>query len=318
LRGREWAIASLGAGAGLNAVKILLFGALLEGDRTYASGAFDPNETAALFVVGLPMMLHVAVTRRGVWRYAGGAMALMLAVAIVKTGSRGGFLGLSGLFIWLTATAPRKRRGQYVLGVLGCVVAFAAAADEATWKRFLSTFATEEDYNFTVRDGRIETWKRGVGYMITHPVLGVGVSAFPIADGTLSGKQNEGRGIKYNAAHNSFVEIGAELGFPGLIAFVTAWVMSMMAFLRLMRLGARGLAPPEDANFAACMAAGLVGWGMTSIFLSLAFHAVTLLLLACGSAAAVLLRRNASRLRDLRGDRLAAKWAGPRSARINA
>jgi len=86
--------------------------------------------------------------------------------------------------------------------------AFALFASAETWERLVSLGNSSEDYNYTSRDGRIEVWKRGVGYMVQNPVLGVGADAFFVADGTISGKENLGFGIKYSAAHNSVVQVG--------------------------------------------------------------------------------------------------------------
>jgi len=75
----------------------------------------------------------------------------------------------------------------------------------------------EEDYNRTAEEGRVKIWKRGIGYMMLHPVFGVGAANFPVAEGTISplaGRTEVGLGVKWGAAHDSFVQIGAELGIP--------------------------------------------------------------------------------------------------------
>src|SRR2546426_7538451 len=40
--------------------------------------------------------------------------------------------------------------------------------------------------NFTEESGRIEVWRRGVGYMLQSPILGVGPDNFQTAEGRLS------------------------------------------------------------------------------------------------------------------------------------
>ena len=72
-------------------------------------------------------------------------------------------------------------------------------------------------------EGRIQIWQRGMGYMLDHPLLGVGAGNFPTAEGTISSiarNTPSWKGVRWSAAHNSFVEIGAELGVPGLILFL--------------------------------------------------------------------------------------------------
>ena len=51
--------------------------------------------------------------------------------------------------------------------------------------------------------------------MLENPLLGVGAGAFEVAEGSL----HQGVG-KWNAPHNSFIQVGAELGVGGLVLFV--------------------------------------------------------------------------------------------------
>lgn len=81
-------------------------------------------------------------------------------------------------------------------------------------------------------------WGRGMGYMADNPILGVGANAFPIAEGMISEiseRQRYGIGLKWSAAHNSFVQIGAELGVPGLLAFVFLLYSGITAAWRVGR-----------------------------------------------------------------------------------
>jgi len=61
-----------------------------------------------------------------------------------------------------------------------------------------------------------------MGYMVARPFLGVGANAFPQAEGRFSAygreRQAAGRGVRWAAAHNSFVQVGAEPGVSGLLA----------------------------------------------------------------------------------------------------
>mgnify|MGYP001611531208 CR=1 FL=1 len=86
---------------------------------------------------------------------------------------------------------------------------------EAYYERISSIFDTSSNYNYNTPGGRLALWKRGIDMMIDNPLLGVGVNAFIAADGTFYANE----GSRWNTAHNSFVQIGAELGFPGLLAF---------------------------------------------------------------------------------------------------
>jgi len=75
------------------------------------------------------------------------------------------------------------------------------------------------------RDRRKEVAIRGLGYMMRNPLTGIGVDNFAKAEGLLSDRAIEFKegasdvGVKWSAAHNSFIEAAAEMGIPGLILF---------------------------------------------------------------------------------------------------
>ena len=103
----------------------------------------------------------------------------------------------------------------------------------------MGTIMSDADYNRNDESGRMQIWQRGVGYMLRYPILGVGPGNFQTAEGTLSPfaqRQQFGVGVRWNAAHNSFVQVGAELGLPGLILFVA---IIATAFRALRRSGRR-------------------------------------------------------------------------------
>lgn len=245
--------------------------------RFYVGAALDPNESGLLFLVAIPFALHLAGPKGwGSWLWYG--TAFVLVGGIVKTGSRGAFLGLTILGMWLVYQA-RAKRAPYILALIGGVAVFELAANDATWQRLASIVRPTADYNYTDREGRIEVWKRGLGYLATHPVLGVGLHNFSIAEGMLSGKENEGYGIKYSAAHNSFIEIGAELGILGLTAFIGVLWTAAAGCWRIRRRGRHQrdgpVMPESEMRIAGTGVSALVALVVASSFLSFAYHPVT-------------------------------------------
>jgi O-antigen ligase len=64
-------------------------------------------------------------------------------------------------------------------------------------------------------EARWNIWMTGLRIMVENPLVGVGAGAFEVAEGMTHG------GIgKWDAAHNSFIHVGAELGFGGLALFL--------------------------------------------------------------------------------------------------
>src|SRR5207245_416927 len=142
--------------------------------------------------------------------------------------------------------------------------------------------------NRTGETGRLQIWQRGIGYMFTHPVLGVGAYNFGVAEGTISPLarlQEYNIGVPWSAAHNSFVQVGAELGIPGLLLLLTAIASALATLRRAARAKPRGPAGPRPPPpLAQALMGSFIGFVVGGFFLSLAYSDMfyTLLGLAAG------------------------------------
>ncbi|HEV2752163.1 MAG TPA: O-antigen ligase family protein [Gemmatimonadales bacterium] len=259
------------------------------GDRWRLAGLYyyDANEFGTLAVMCLPLAVYFLVRPGPLWRRLVSAGALVaLLVGFIWTGSRGGFLALLGVgaFLLLRYTAIRARWRILITSVLALL--FAATASDKYWESMRTMLQPKDDYNLTDDAGRVQVWKRGLGYMMQHPVFGVGAGNFPTAEGTLSplaANADVGRPVKWSVAHNSFLQIGAELGLPGLIFFLGMLVSAFGALRAVQRTSAvgvpRGRSPPARA-LAQALAAALVGYIVGGFFLALAYHELLYTLIA--------------------------------------
>ncbi|MES2177451.1 MAG: O-antigen ligase family protein [Gemmatimonadota bacterium] len=239
---------------------------------------YDANDLAMMVVLTIPIAVYFL--RSGVkpmQRVASLGCFAIFALVVARTGSRGGFLGLIAvvgvLLVGFRAIPVRVRFGS-VAAIGSLLVIFAGPT---YWEMMGTILNPKEDYNANVESGRVMVWQRGMGYLAGHPMTGVGVDGFPIAEGTISEmaeRQSRGQGVKWSAAHNSFVQVAAELGIPGIIGFLiflyhlfkTCWVVA-----RSKR--------PDDAvtlrerAFAEAMFATMVGYVVAGFFLSQAYAA---------------------------------------------
>jgi O-antigen ligase len=253
-------------------------------ERPYIGIGLDPNESAALFVLAFPFAVALG-SARGRTRWLGFAIAGVLAAGVVKTGSRGGVIGLAIVAMMLIARAGPRRRLTYLTVVAICGIGVALTANDTLIERMSTIAQPREDYNVTDREGRLQVWTRGLGYMATHPLLGIGLANFETAEGVLSGKLNQGSGVRYTAAHNAFVQIGAELGVFGLLAFVVALWSAAQGCRHVLRAAKRdhGLHPrlaDDESRLAGAVLCALIGVATTGFFLSLAYHWILLFALA--------------------------------------
>lgn len=180
--------------------------------------AYDANENAMLFVIAIPLVFWKIVELKGWKSLFMVGIFILLVVGIMETKSRGGFLGLTVVTL-VSLFQYKKFRKIGILRIVAVLalllmVMYMRGGSEYT-ERIASIFDQEQNYNYTAEQGRIQVWMRGVDMLLSNPVFGVGANAYIAADGLLY----ENTGGRFQAAHNSFVQVGAELGFPGLILF---------------------------------------------------------------------------------------------------
>ena len=244
---------------------------------------YDANDFATFAVTAMPLALFVLHRARAAsHRVLGGAALAVLTLAFVWTGSRGGFIALLavvGFIIYgYRAIALRWRVGATALVALVVL----ATASERYWTQ-MGTILSDSDYNRSDESGRMQIWKRGVGYMLQFPVFGVGPNNFGAAEGRLSPfaeREQFGRGVRWNAAHNSYVQVGAELGVTGLVLFVSVLVSAFVTLCRSRRAARDG----ASLELTQAITASLVGFVVGAIFLSLAYSEILFTLLALAVA----------------------------------
>lgn len=240
---------------------------------TGGAGSYDPNDLGLVTVCTIPICVYMM--RREAPRFdriVAFVAVILLLIATVMTGSRGGFLALVAVagYALLAFRAVKLSRRLTILALAG--TALVGVGGAAYMDRIATLADPTEDYNWSgqAESGRIEIWKRGLRYIAQHPVLGVGVDAFFIAEGNSPealARRAQGAGFKWSAAHNSYIQIGAELGVIGLLSFVTLLVMAFRETRRIARMAARR----EDRLLAQCFGALLVGYVIAAAFLSQAY-----------------------------------------------
>jgi O-antigen ligase len=188
-----------------------------------------------------------------------------------------------------------------MFAALGGIVLVAALGSDKYWTQISTIAHPEGDYNWTDPVGRKAVWERGLGYVEQHPLVGVGVKAYPIAEGTLSdigrSLSAQGKGFKWSVAHNSFLETAAELGIPGLIVFVAFFVVAIRTLMRVKP--GRRYGPwisTRETAIAQMLVGALVGFAVAGIFVSAEYFSYLyfLLGLVIGFDKILRLRRDAA------------------------
>jgi O-antigen ligase len=239
---------------------------------------YDANDFATLAVTTIPCGLYfLHAARGGVARLLAAVTLTVLTVAFVRAGSRGGFIALIVAAVFMLVRYPTIPPRWRLTGAALVALVLLGTATDQYWTQ-MGTILSDTDYNLTEENGRLQIWRRGVGYMFQYPIFGIGPDNFGVAEGTLSPlavRQQFGIGVRWNAPHNTFVQVGAELGIPGLALFVA---MIASAFVALRRSAARGT--PGGAQLTPALTASLLSFVVGSFFLSLAYSDMLYMLVA--------------------------------------
>lgn len=228
-------------------------------ERAAGQGFFsNPNELAMALNLLLPFAVVLGLMSKGVRRLAYFACALILSFGIMVSFSRGGFLGLvalGGVILW---KAGRGKRAMTVVAGLVLCCAFVVAMPSGYSDRLFTILHTQNDQTHSAQE-RQELFGRAVEVIMYHPVIGIGVGNFGIYS------------IRDKVAHNAYLEIAAELGVMGFIAYMVLIFSPLRTLRRIERESYSSRAGPG-------------GWSereRETYFLSIGLQAVLVAYMVC-------------------------------------
>jgi O-antigen ligase len=102
-------------------------------------------------------------------------------------------------------------------------------------------------------EGRLETYKATLRMIADHPWLGTGQGSFAYAFPIYRSSNASVLGI-WNIAHNTLLEIAADMGIPIALLVVAAWLAIFAALIRGVLVRRRGILVPAAALAVALLA----------------------------------------------------------------
>jgi O-antigen ligase len=207
------------------------------GTRFYraALGFGQPNALGLFLAMCVPLAAHEAGRTRGAARAAAIAALVLITLGLIGTFSRGSWLSL----LAGTGALLLVRSGRYALRVWLVAVVAAVLADIISGGALRDTVArTIDDW---VIEQRIGLMLSGVLMFLDYPLAGVGPGGY--ADHVLQyGAWIPGFEDFLPTPHNAFIQMAAESGIIGLLAFCAFLVAALRAAVR----GARRVASGPD------------------------------------------------------------------------
>ena len=240
--------------------------------------AYDPNDLAFVLVVLMPFVYYRSLRAKGVITKMVLYCILLLDVyTIILTQSRGGLLGLIIVAFFIIVIERQKRILLVLAGSVVGIIMYSFVPEEFI-SRVYMIGNRSRDYNISATEGRLEIWKRGVGFMFQYPLLGVGPNSFSTADG-----ESRGGTGKWSVAHNSFIQIGAELGIIGFVTFVYM-IVSCVKSLRILRLNMQ--AGSQEYTDLCAIEVAFYGYAVSGFFLSQGYSALLYILIGLSGGTA--------------------------------
>ena len=222
----------------------------------------DNNALALALVMILPLIRYLqlntdaAMIRRGL-------MVLMgfVVLAIVGTQSRGGFLGLAIMGIYLVL----KSRHKFTLAILAAITVpliFSFMPD--SWHERMESIKNYKQDTSATR--RIEAWTFAINFAKDYPIMGGGFEGFSEKQFSLYAPNAE----VFTGAHSIYFEVLGEHGYVGLFLFL---MLGIVMFTRANHI--RKKAKHYDdmlwaSDLATMIQVSIVGYAVSGAFLELA------------------------------------------------
>ena len=225
-------------------------------------GIFGNTNDMALHVVTiLPIAIALLFGSRGlVRRLLFGGCAIVMIAAVILSYSRGAFLGLVVVSIFLALKLGRKRRLEITLAVLGLTGALILLAPERYGVRLLSIFFPSLDPNGSADNRRGELF-RSIYVALRHPFLGIGMGNY----------QTE-MSYKGLVTHNSYTQVASEMGLAALFCYTTFIVSPLRKLARITRDTFVANDGSRFYYFALGLQGSLIAYMVSSFFLSVSYN----------------------------------------------
>ncbi len=245
----------------------------------------DPNELAAVLLVGLALGAGYALgrTRLPLLRLIAAIAVPLCAAGIFLSLSRGGLVALAALMLAGTVFAGRWRMA------ITLMLTVIAAGGFIYYTQLAPLPARERVSSAKGGTGRTDLWTVGWREVQAHPITGVGVGNFPntSAEYTLRPGLIQRTDLIFNerpyVTHNTYLQIMAETGVPGLLLFLGVIGACLRWTLLAARIWARRGQVAMEA-LARSMFLGLCGMLVADFFISVMYSKLLWVLLALGPA----------------------------------
>lgn len=230
------------------------------------AGSFirDNNALAMALLVVLPLLWYLRLQAPNKWIGRAMSAAIVLCTfSIIGSNSRGAFLGVAAMGLFLVLKS--RRRMPLLLGMAVLIPVLISFAPQKYWERIESIQTYEED---TSAMGRIHAWQTAINMARDRPLVGGGFESWTPA---VYARYAPPEAMKPRDVHSMYFEVLGEQGFVGLALYLAMLIMAYRGAGRTARQAAQVSGAIWQADLARMVQVSLVGYGVTGAFLGLAY-----------------------------------------------
>lgn len=220
------------------------------------------NELALGLTMTVPLMYYLrSIARRAIVRHGLVGLMIVTSLSILGSQSRGAFLAIIAMAIYLWRFSERK----VVVGAALTLIGFALIAFmPIAWEGRMDTIINYHNDGSAM--GRINAWWMAWN-LARHRFLGAG---FDTAEPALFA-QYAPNPHDIHAAHSIYFQVLGEHGFVGLALFLLLWWLTWRTAGWLRKSAKQAPGMESAAQLAAMIQVSLVGYFVGGAFLSLAY-----------------------------------------------
>jgi O-antigen ligase len=287
-----WVVGAFVVGAFLSGVYGIIVPPPPQDLGRLAGAGGDPNETAAALVAAAAIAIALAVSWRDkpFMRVVAIVVAPLCAFASLLTLSRGGLVAFAAALIAAVLMAGRRRPQMMLLAGVS------AALVVGYFAFFAPASAVERVTEVHGGTGRTDIWKVGLRMVQGAPLQGIGAGNFPIV--SIHYLLEPGALLRDDfivqtpkVAHNTYLEVLAELGVVGLTLFLIVVFFAIGCAVRAARYAAE-VKDREIDILARALVVALASLLAANFFISREYSKQLWLLFALGPVMLEILRRD--------------------------
>ena len=225
----------------------------------------NPNDLAINIAINFPLCVAFLLAAKGMRKAVWGVGLLFMMYGVVATYSRSGMVALcltGAICLWEFGIKGRRSAllvGVAIVGMLGVGVALVQPHYLARLGTLVKGGEIEGSGDRGSLEARTKLLKEAISLTFHHPIFGVGPGNFQVVT------------EEWRVAHNTYAELGAETGFPGLILFLLMLWFSFRTLKRVVQLPGYA-ASPEVAMWTSALWASLAAYAAGSLFASTEYN----------------------------------------------